>query len=122
MGQGHHCLDWIGLFTIDDIRGADLLCQFQLAVVEIDRDHPRAERRSDLNRRQSNSAASIDHYRLIGLDLALIENCMKRGDKAAPHSGSLDKIYLVGKWRKVEIGMTKNAVASVTPHASAQAV
>src|ERR1700731_836187 len=51
--QVHDRLYRVSLLSIDYIGGADLVCQFELAIVQIDGDHPHAQSRANLDRRQA---------------------------------------------------------------------
>src|ERR1700691_5351513 len=81
--------DWIGLLRIDYVRSAYALRQFELGRVEIDTDHVGSHGGCDVNRRQSDAAASMHHDPFAGLHLRAIDDAVKRRHEAAAHRGRL---------------------------------
>src|SRR6266481_3331139 len=76
-GEIHYRGDWIGLLRVDYVRRAHALGEFELGRIEIDTDHVGSHRGRNIDRRQPDSAASMNHDPLARLHLRAIDDAVK---------------------------------------------
>src|SRR5262249_50461591 len=103
LGDIHNGLYRIGLLCIDHVRRPDALGQFELCGVQIDADYVSPAAGCQVDRGQTDAAASEYCNPFTGFDLRAVDDAMERGHEATAHRGGLDELDTVGEVHQVEV-------------------
>jgi hypothetical protein len=95
--------DVLGLPGVDGLDGAEAPCEVELLVVEVDRDDVPAERRRDVDRRETDPAAAVDRDPVPGRDVGAVGQRVERGHEPAAESGHLDRRDAVREQAEVDV-------------------